>query len=46
MRTALGLTAVAVGCFGDPEFPEPAVSVWEERKHTWVTPPPNAEHIY
>ncbi len=41
-----GVIAVAVGAFADPSFPEPAVSVWEERKHSWVVPPPNAENIY
>jgi hypothetical protein len=37
--------AVAVGAFADPEFPAPAVSVWEERKHSWVVVPEDAEHI-
>ncbi|MBB3911207.1 GFA family protein [Sphingomonas desiccabilis] len=32
-----GLTAVAVGAFGDPGFPAPHYSVWEDRKHAWVT---------
>lgn len=32
-----GLTAVAVGAFADPGFPAPQYSVWEERKHGWVT---------
>ena len=31
-----GLVAVAVGAFGDPLFPAPAFSVWEERKHEWI----------
>jgi hypothetical protein len=31
------LIAVAVGCFGDPAFPAPWVSVWESRRHAWVT---------
>lgn len=41
-----GVTAVAVGAFGDPGFPPPTFSVWEERMHSWVLPPTDAEHIY
>lgn len=41
-----GFVAIAVGAFADPEFPAPTVSVWEERKHGWVVPPPEAEHIH
>lgn len=37
--------AIPVGAFADPLFPPPTVSVYEERKHSWVIPPPNAEHI-
>jgi hypothetical protein len=37
--------AVPVGAFADPELPSPTVSVWEERKHAWVTSPPGAERI-
>ena len=29
--------AVAVGSFADPSFPAPTQSVWNERRHTWVT---------
>ena len=36
--------AVAVGNFADPTFPAPRVSVYEERKHAWVSVPPDAEH--
>lgn len=32
-----GVTAVAVGGFADPGFPAPRHSVWEVRKHGWVT---------
>jgi hypothetical protein len=35
--------AVPVGAFADPGFPEPSVSVWESRKHAWVTMPDGAE---
>lgn len=31
---------VAVGAFADPEFPSPDVSVYELRRHAWVTLPP------
>lgn len=37
--------AIPIGAFADPLFPAPTVSVYEERKHTWVVPPPGAEHI-
>ena len=40
------ISFVAVGAFADPDFPAPAVSVWEERKHSWVVVPEDAEHIY
>lgn len=32
--------AIPVGVLADPDFPEPTVSVWEARKHAWVTMPP------
>jgi hypothetical protein len=37
--------AIPVGAFADPAFPAPRVSVYESRKHSWVIPPPEAEHI-
>jgi hypothetical protein len=36
--------AIPVGAFADPEFPAPRVSVWEVRKHEWVTLPEGVEH--
>ena len=30
------LIAVAVGAFADPDFPPPAISVWEKRRHAWA----------
>ncbi|WKE66979.1 GFA family protein [Gallaecimonas kandeliae] len=36
---------IPVGAFADPDFPAPTVSVYEERMHHWVQPPPEAEHI-
>lgn len=32
-----GVTAVPVGLFADPEFPAPKFSVYEHRKHDWVS---------
>jgi len=37
--------AIPVGAFADPSFPSPSVSVYESRKHGWVIPPTDAEHI-
>jgi len=31
-----GMTAIAIGCFAEPDFPEPSVSVWNQSKHKWV----------
>jgi hypothetical protein len=36
--------AVPVGAFADPSFPAPRVSVWESRRHAWVTVSTAAEH--
>jgi len=36
--------AVPVGAFADPSFPPPRVSVWESRRHEWVSIPTAAEH--
>jgi hypothetical protein len=41
-----GMVAVAVGAFADPGFPPPVRSVWEERKHSWVVAPTDAQHIH
>jgi hypothetical protein len=40
--SAPDVVAVPVGAFADPAFPEPAFSVWESRRHAWVTPPDGA----
>lgn len=39
------VVAVPVGAFADPNFPQPQVSVYEERKHRWVGLPQGVEHI-
>lgn len=31
-----GLIAIAVGMFGDPDFPRPARSIFEDVKHRWI----------
>lgn len=36
---------IPVGAFADPDFSAPAISVWEERMHSWVTLPHEVEHI-
>jgi hypothetical protein len=36
-----GLVAVAIGSFADPDFPAPAIAVWEESRHPWVSLPPD-----
>jgi hypothetical protein len=38
--------AIPVGAFADPTFPTPNFSVYEARMHSWVVPPPGAEHMF
>lgn len=38
--------AVPVGAFADPTFPPPVFSVYEERRHPWVSVPDGAERVY
>jgi hypothetical protein len=45
LETAPGLIAVAVGAFADPSFPAPRHSVYEAKRHEWVTIPPDTEHL-
>jgi len=42
--TMPNLVAVAVGAFADPTFPAPKLSVYETRKHPWVSTPEACEH--
>ena len=37
--------AIPLGVFADPEFPEPAFSVYESRMHNWVHLTANVEHM-
>jgi hypothetical protein len=34
-----GLVGVAVGCFVEPDFPPPQVSLYGRRKHRWLSVP-------
>jgi|ERR671935_1855864 hypothetical protein len=38
------LIAVPVGAFADPSFPPPTVSVYESRRHAWVSLPDAIQH--
>ncbi len=31
-----GMITIPVGAFADPGFPEPSVSVYDERRHRWI----------
>lgn len=37
--------AVAIGTFADPSFPAPTVSVWEEKRHPWVSLPSGTQQM-
>jgi hypothetical protein len=43
LGSAPDVVAVPVGAFADPGFPPPVRSVWEDRKHAWVTLPERVE---
>lgn len=47
LQAAPGLLAVAVGAFADPQFPAPLLSVFESRRHPWVSISPEGliEHV-
>ncbi len=40
LAAAPGRIIIAVGCFADPQFPQPERHVWAKRKHHWVRFPP------
>jgi len=44
LSTAPEVVAIPVGAFADSAFPQPQFSVWESRKHGWVTLPSAVEH--
>ncbi len=37
--------AIPVGAFADSSFPAPVFSVYEDRKHSWVSLPDGIEHM-
>lgn len=37
------IVGVTVGTIADPAFPPPLRSVYEQSRHTWVAPPPEAQ---
>lgn len=39
------MRAVPVGAFADPTFPRPVFSVYEERRHPWVSVPEGAQRM-
>lgn len=45
MDAVPGFVAVLVGAFADPGFPAPKVSVYGDRKHSWVRLPEHIESI-
>lgn len=40
-----GDIVIPVGAFAEPGFPWPTFSVYEDRKHAWVSLPENIEHM-
>jgi hypothetical protein len=38
-----GKIGVAGGCFADPDFPPPTISVYEQTKHPWINAPEGVE---
>jgi hypothetical protein len=39
------VVAVPVGAFADPSFPPPTSSVYESRRHPWLSVPDAIEHL-
>ncbi|WP_417580207.1 GFA family protein [Pelagibacterium sp.] len=37
------IVMIAIGCLGDPDFPAPQDSVYDIRRHHWVTLPPGTQ---
>jgi hypothetical protein len=40
-----GWFGIATGTFNDRAFPAPTVSLWEDSKYAWVTPPDGVTHF-
>lgn len=36
------MIGIAVGCFADPSFPAPKISIYEKRRHSWLHVPEGA----
>lgn len=34
-----GKVGIAGGCFADPDFPPPNISLYEKRRHSWISVP-------
>jgi hypothetical protein len=43
-QDAPDVIAVPVGAFADPSFPPPTISVYESRRHPWLSVPEAMEH--
>ncbi|HEY0107446.1 MAG TPA: GFA family protein [Rhizomicrobium sp.] len=43
LETQPDVVAVALGAFADKDFPAPKFSVYEDRRHPWVSVPAGAE---
>jgi hypothetical protein len=46
LRSVPDAIAIPVGAFADPSFPPPWVSVWEGRRHPWVSLPDAIDRQY
>jgi hypothetical protein len=44
LSTQPDVFAVPIGAFADPDFPPPTISVYESRRHPWLTVPAAMEH--
>jgi hypothetical protein len=44
LSTVPDVIAVPIGAFADPVFPQPTISVYESRRHAWLTVPAEIEH--
>jgi hypothetical protein len=44
LSTLPDVIAVPIGAFADPVFPPPRISVYESRRHPWLTVPAAMEH--
>jgi hypothetical protein len=44
LSTVPDVIAIPIGAFADPTFPPPTISVYESRRHPWLTVPASVEH--